>query len=100
MNPFDLLKNLNIDDIKKKSQEIMSQLKDISITGVSGGGFVSVTINGEFNILSIDYEDNTLIKEDMSTFRDLIISAHSDAVNKMKEELKKKFSLNLIPGLF
>jgi len=100
MNPFEILKNLNIEELKKKSQETLELLKEITVTGNSGGGFVKVTINGEFKILSIDYEDNEIIKEDLVTFKDLIISAHNDAVMKMKEEIQKKFSSSLIPGLF
>ena len=99
MNPFELLKNLNIEELKKKSQETLKQLKEITITGESGGGFIKVTINGEFNILAIDYEENDIIKEDLNTFRDLVISAHNDAVSKMRIEIQKKFSNSIIPGL-
>ena len=99
MNPFELLKNLNIEELKKKSQETLSQLKEITITGESGGGFIKVTINGEFSILAIEYEESDIIKEDLNTFRDLIISAHNDAVSKMREEIQKKFSSSIIPGL-
>jgi DNA-binding YbaB/EbfC family protein len=98
MNPFELLKNLNIEDLKKKSQEALGQLKEIEATGESGGGFVKITINGEFNILSIEYEENDIIKDDLTTFKDLIISAHNDAVSKMRTEIQKKFSNSIIPG--
>lgn len=100
MNPFDLLKNLNIEELKKKSQEALEGLKDISVTGEAGGGFVKITINGNFNILSIDYEESDVLTKDIPAFRDLIISAHNDAVEKMKEEIKIKFSNSVIPGLF
>jgi nucleoid-associated protein EbfC len=100
MNPFDLLKNLNIEELKKKSQETLEKIKDMKVTGEAGGGFVKVTINGEFNILSIDYENNDLIKNDTATFRDLIISAHADAVKKMKDDIQNNFSNSLAPGLF
>ena len=99
MNPFDLLKNLNLDQLKEKSQETLEEVKKIVATGDSGGGFVKVTMNGEFNILSIEYEETDLIKDDVSTFRDLIIAAHNDAVSKIREEMQKKFS-NVIPGIF
>jgi nucleoid-associated protein EbfC len=99
MNPFDLLKNLNLDDIKKKSEEMANTMKDLTVTGESGGGFVKVTINGEFMILSIEYENNDMLKDDLSTLRDLIISAQNNAVLKMKSEIQKKFAGNLIPGI-
>lgn len=100
MNPFDILKNLNIEELKKKSQDTLNELKSVTVTGSSGGDFVKVTINGEFNILSIDFENNNIIKEDLGTFRDLIIYAHNDAVTKMKAEIQSRFSNSIIPGLF
>jgi nucleoid-associated protein EbfC len=100
MNPFDLLKNFNVEELKKKSEDISNTIKDLTITGESGGGFVKVTINGEFSIISIEYENIDFIKEDIATFRDLIISAQNNAVIKMKEEIKNRFSSFLIPGMF
>ena len=100
MNPLDLLKNLNIEELKKKSDEMVSRLKEITVTGEAGSGFVKVTINGEFTIISIEYEDNDFIRNDIPTFRDLIILAQNDAVAKMRQEIQRKFSTNLIPGLF
>jgi nucleoid-associated protein EbfC len=100
MNPFDLLKNFNIEDLKKKSEEISNSMKELVVTGESGGGFVKVTINGDFLIMNIEYENSDFIKDDLTTFRDLIIAAQNDAVLKMKQEIQKKFSGNLIPGLF
>jgi nucleoid-associated protein EbfC len=100
MNPFDLLKNFNLEDLKKKTEEISLNIKDIIVTGESGGGFVKVKINGEFSILSIEFENNDFIKNDINTFRDLIISAQNEAVIKMKQEIQKKFSNFYIPGLF
>jgi DNA-binding YbaB/EbfC family protein len=97
MNPFDLLKNLNINELKEKGQKAMDELKEIIVTGTSGGEFVKVTINGEFNILSIEYEESDIIKGDLATFRDLIIAAHNDAVSKVREEIQKKLG-NVIPG--
>jgi len=100
LNPFDLLKNLNIDELKKKGEETLAKLKELEVTGEAGGGFVKVKINGEFEILSIEYEDNEIIKEDLGTFKDLIMSAHNAAVVKMRSEIQTKVSGNLIPGLF
>jgi len=100
MNPFDLIKNLNIDDLKKKTEGISNSIKSLVITGESGGGFVKVTINGDFQIINIEYENSEFIKEDLNTFRDLIISAFNNASAKMKSEIQKEFSSTLIPGLF
>ena len=39
MNPFDLIKNLNLEDLKKKSMEMMADLKELIVVGEAGGGF-------------------------------------------------------------
>lgn len=101
MNVFDIIKNLNIDSIKEKGKEMLDSLKDIQCTGEAGAGFVKVTVDGNFNIISIDFDvNNELIKEDLIVFKDLIIAAHNEAVNKVREEIQKKISNSFIPGLF
>lgn len=100
MNPFDFLKNINFEEIKKKSEEITRQLKEITVEGSAGGGVVRVRINGEFNIVSIEFEESTFLKEDLAMFKDLIIIAHNDAVLRMKEEIKNKFSQHFLFGNF
>ncbi len=99
MNPFDLLKNFNMDELKKKSEEVIAQMREITVTGEAGGGFVKVTINGEFFIVKIEYENNDFINSDLNMFRDLIILAQNNAVEKMKEQIKNKFSGSMLPGL-
>lgn len=100
MNPFDVLKSLNLNDLKKQTEELSKNLKLIKETGEAGGGFVKVTLSGEFEILSIEYEDNQLIKEDLNTFKDLIIAAHNSASEKIKERIKSDVSSSVIPGFF
>jgi len=100
LNAFDILKNLgNFDEIKKQAENQLSLIKDLEVSGESGGGFVKVTINGEFEILSIDYVDNELIKSDLNAFRDLIIAAHNNAVSKMTEEIRNKVTSNVMNNL-
>ncbi len=92
MNPFDLLKNFNMEEMKKKADEIKEQMENITVTGEAGGGFVRVTMNGRFDILSIDYDNSDFIKDDISMFRDLIIAAHNDAVSKIREKINSELS--------
>ena len=56
-------------------------------------------MNCNINIISIDYENVDIIKEDITMFKDLIIAAHNDAVAKVREEIQKKFSGYIPPGM-
>ncbi|MCU0290075.1 MAG: YbaB/EbfC family nucleoid-associated protein [Acidobacteria bacterium] len=100
MNPFDILKNLNMDELKKKSEEAMEKLKSIEVTGEAGGGFVKVKINGEFKMLSIEYEENDFIKNDLVMFKDLIIAAYNNAAEKVRLEIQQNISSSIAPGMF
>jgi len=101
MNFLDIVKNLNMETLKKKSEDMISSLKSIECTGEAGAGFVKVTIDGNFNLLSIDFDvNNELIKDDLVMLRDLIIAAYNDASAKMREEIQKKVSNLFVSGIF
>ncbi|HOL55988.1 MAG TPA: YbaB/EbfC family nucleoid-associated protein [Spirochaetota bacterium] len=101
MNIFDILKDFNLEGIKTKGKDILDSLKKIQCTGEAGAGFVKVTVDGNFNIVSIDFDvNNELIKQDLIVFKDLIIAAHNSAVEKIREEIQKQIADNFFPGLF
>lgn len=100
MNPFDLLKNLDINNLKKKSEEMMEKIKGFDATGEAGAGFVKVIISGDFKIKDIIYEKNEYITGDIDMFKTLIIAAQNDACNKMKEMIQKELPTDFNPGLF
>ena len=45
MNPFDLMKNLK--DLQGTMNQMREDLKNLSVTGSSGGNMVQVTMNGQ-----------------------------------------------------
>lgn len=101
MDILDIIKNLNIDIIKDKGKKVLEDIKNLQATGEAGAGFVKVTVDGNFDIVSIDFDfNNELIKEDLVVFKDLIIAAHNEAVSKLREEIHKKIYIGFIPGLF
>jgi nucleoid-associated protein EbfC len=71
----------------KKAQE---QIKKIEVVGESGGNLVQVTLNGDYELKSINITDAAK-KEDLEIINDLIIAAYNNA----KEKLKKKSSEEL-----
>lgn len=79
-----------MDEMKKKSDELKQQMENITVTGEAGGGFVRVTMSGSFDILSIDYDNSDIIKDDICMFRDLIVAAHNDAVAKLRNKISSE----------
>ena len=82
----------------KKSQE---KIKNISVTGISGGDSVKITLNGEGEIINLDISPD-IFKEDKTIIEDLIKAAHNNAKSQLKsktsEEISKATGEFGIPG--
>ena len=66
------------DDLKRAQEE----LARLEVTGQSGGGMVSVTMNGRHEVRSVRI-DRKLFADDPEMAEDLVAAAITDAVNKI-----------------
>ncbi|MBN2810567.1 YbaB/EbfC family nucleoid-associated protein [Treponema zuelzerae] len=88
MNPFDMLKNAKA--IQEQIAKVQSELETVSVTGSAGGGIVKVVLNGHFGMTGIQLDPIAVDQRDIPMLQDLIVAAHADASNKVKELLKAK----------
>jgi DNA-binding YbaB/EbfC family protein len=87
-----MLKNLfDMENLKKKMEDMKEKLKKEKIISESGGGMVTVEANGFGDITNIKIEDELYKGEDKKLMEDLIISA----INKNKEKTKELFQQKL-----
>ena len=97
----------NIMKQAKKMQERMSQLQDElaskTVDATAGGGMVSVTVNGKFELLSIKIEKEVVNPEDVEMLQDLVVAAVNEGIRKAQEmaasEMGKITGGLQIPGL-
>ncbi|HZP66913.1 MAG TPA: YbaB/EbfC family nucleoid-associated protein [Rudaea sp.] len=83
----------------KRAQEELAKLE---VTGQSGGGMVSVVMNGRHEVRRVNI-DRKLFADDPEMAEDLVAAAINDAVNKIAEAGRKQMSevaggMNLPPG--
>ena len=101
MNPFDLLKNAQ--NIQGELAKMQEELKALSVTGNSGGGIVKVSMNGAFQVTSVELDPIAVDPRDIPMLQDLIVSASRDAQNRIQEAIKEKMGPLLqglnIPGM-
>ncbi len=71
--------------MQEKMKEAQDQIKKIEVTGMSGGNLVKVTLSGDYEMKSIEIDDEAK-GEKQEIINDLIIAAFNNA----KENLKKK----------
>ncbi|MCK4232897.1 YbaB/EbfC family nucleoid-associated protein [candidate division WOR-3 bacterium] len=101
MNFQNLMKQAQ--EFQKKMKKIQDELKDKTVEASSGGGMVTVTANGQQEILSIKIEPEVVNPDDVEMLEDLILAAVNEAKKKAEElaknEMKKVTGGLNIPGL-
>ncbi|MBU4203182.1 MAG: YbaB/EbfC family nucleoid-associated protein [Acidobacteria bacterium] len=101
----------NMGDIQKMlksaqemQQKMQQELAELRVEGSSGGGMVTVVLDGTKNIQVLTIDPEVVDKEDVSMLQDLIIAAFNDAGAKVDERMKDKLGALgaglKIPGLF
>ena len=88
-------------ELESKMKESQEKIKNISVTGISGGNAIKITLNGEGELINLDISPQ-ILKEDKVIIEDLIKAAHSNAKQQLKsktsEEISKATGEFGIPG--
>lgn len=77
--------------MQAEMQKAQEEMASLTVTGESGGGMVKVTMTCKHQIRSLDIDD-AAIGDDKEMLEDLIIAAFNDAVRRVEETVKEKFS--------
>ena len=87
-----------------KAQE---ELAKMTVEAQAGGGMVTATVNGQFELVALKVDKNVVDPNDIGMLQDLIIAAVNQAVVKMRDTSKEKMAglmggMNIpgMPGLF
>tara|TARA_B100001029_G_C14704333_1_gene256595 strand:+ start:86 stop:403 length:318 start_codon:yes stop_codon:yes gene_type:complete len=78
-------------ELESKMKESQEKIKNINVTGISGGNEVNVTLNGEGEIVSLDISSK-ILKEDKVIIEDLIKAAHNNAKSQLKSKTSEEIS--------
>jgi DNA-binding YbaB/EbfC family protein len=99
---------MNIQQMMKQAQQmqerLQKQMAELRVEGNSGGGMVTVVMNGAKQLQSLKIDPEAVSKDDVEMLQDLILAAINDAHRKADEELAKQMGGMMgglkIPGLF
>ena len=88
------------EDMAAKQEELNAREYDIS----AGGGVVTVKINGQREILSIDLQPEIVDPDDIETLSDILVAAVNEAIKRVDDtnnaELNKITGPMNLPGFF
>jgi len=83
-------------EVQKNAQKMQEEAKNKIYTAKSGGGMVSISIDGEGEVTDITVDDSLL--SDKESLQILLISATNDAI-KMVEDGKKHAAAHMLQGM-
>jgi DNA-binding YbaB/EbfC family protein len=93
-----------IGEMKAKMEAAQADIANLTVEGRSGGGLVSVTLSGKFDLKGLKIDPSLFREDDVEVLEDLIIAAHADARAKAEEAVSQRMQevtagLPIPPGM-
>ena len=82
-------------EMQQQIEEVQGQLSDMIVEADSGGGMVTVKVNGKQEVLEVNIDPEAMA-EDIEMLEDLIISALNKALSKAQSDSQEK--MNSVTG--
>jgi len=99
MNPQQLMKQA-----QKMQEQLLKQKEATIVEATAGGGMISVKMNGNNQLVSIQIDPEVFSSGDKDMLQDLIVAAVNEAVRKVEETLNQSIGNMMgglkIPGMF
>jgi DNA-binding YbaB/EbfC family protein len=98
---------MNIQKMMQQAQQmqerLQKQMTEMRVEATAGGGMVTVTVNGNKQVLKLALDPEVVSKDDVEMLQDLIVAAIADAHRKVDEALASQMQGMMgglrIPGL-
>jgi hypothetical protein len=82
-------------------ERLKQQLEELFVEASSGGGMVTVTMNGNKAVTRIAIDPEVVNRDDVEMLQDLIVAAVNEATRKVDEQVQREVVGEFkIPGLF
>ena len=92
-----------MEQMQRQMEQMQAELEEKEITTTSGGGAVSVTVNGKKEIVALNLDKDIVDPDDVEMLQDLVIAAVNEAMRQIDEisntEMSKLTGGLNIPGL-
>jgi DNA-binding YbaB/EbfC family protein len=73
---------------RQQAEKLQEKMQQIVVEASSGGGSVTVKMNGQKQILGVIIEPEVVKSGDIEMLQDLVVAAVNDAVRKVDEAMK------------
>ena len=98
---------MNMRDVQRMQQKLMKmqeELEESQFIGTAGGGAVTITMSGKFEITAVKIDPEAFNAEDIAELEVMVLAAAKDAFTKVTDAQQKMIGSATggmkIPGLF
>ena len=93
-----------VKEMQAKMEKMQEEIAALEVSGTSGGGLVSVTLDGKGNLKGLKIDPSLFKEDDVEILEDLIVAAHKDAKDKVEAQTQEKMAsvtagIPLPPGM-
>ena len=90
--------------VQEEMAKIQEDLAQKKVEATSGGGMVTVEVNGQQEILSVKIDPEVIKPDDREMLEDLVLAAVNEGMRKAKDLIKEEMAkvaggLSLPPGM-
>ncbi len=91
---------MNLQQMMKQAQQmqerLQKQMNELRVEGNSGGGMVTVVMNGAKQVQSLKIDPEAVSKDDVEMLQDLVLAALHEAMAKV-EQLRQGLTAGIAP---
>ncbi|HEV2234234.1 MAG TPA: YbaB/EbfC family nucleoid-associated protein [Terriglobia bacterium] len=84
--------------VQQMQEQLQKQLDELIVEASSGGGMVSVRMNGQKNLVAVHVDREVFASGDLEMLQDLFQAAVNEAARKVDEQMASRVG-NLAGGL-
>ncbi|MCK5934688.1 MAG: YbaB/EbfC family nucleoid-associated protein [Fulvimarina manganoxydans] len=90
--------------MQEKMAGLQEEMAELTASGQSGGGLVTVTLSGKGEMTSLSIDPSLIKSDEADILEDLVVAAHNDAKGKLELAMQEKTQaltagLNLPAGM-
>lgn len=90
--------------VQEEMAKVQEDLAQKKVEATSGGGMVTVEVNGQQEILSVKIDPEVIKPDDREMLEDLVLAAVNEGMRKAKDLIKEEMAkvaggLSLPPGM-
>jgi DNA-binding YbaB/EbfC family protein len=89
--------------LQQAQERVQEEIAALRIESTSGGGMVSIVMDGQKNVTSLKIDPEVVSKDDVEMLQDLVMAAVNDAARKVDQAVQEKIGALTgglkIPGL-